>query len=81
MDALIKLLYKESMLSKQRWESAAAVTKDFLSNKLLPSIDSVSHAATAMHDWMAKEQAASDQVVLHQLPTQCISGNDHRHNL
>lgn len=77
MDGLIKLLYKESMLNRQRWEAAAAETQSFISDQLLPSIDQVTHAANAMHDCLAREQDAFKQVVLLHLPTQCASGDDH----
>ncbi|DBB10310.1 TPA: hypothetical protein ACH3X3_001872 [Trebouxia sp. C0006] len=75
MDALIKLLYKDSMCNRQRWETAAAETKHFLVSQLLPATNQVQHAATAMHKCMANEQAAFDQVVLHQLPRQSVSGD------
>jgi len=79
MDALIKLLYKDSMCNRQRWETAAAETKHFLVSQLLPATNQVKHAATAMHKCMANEQAAFDQVVLHQLPRQSVSGTHQTH--
>ncbi|KAA6424460.1 MAG: hypothetical protein FRX49_05672 [Trebouxia sp. A1-2] len=75
MDALIKLLYKDNMWNKQRWEIAAAETKHFLVTQLLPATNQVKHAASAMHNCMAREQAAFDQLVLHQLPRQSVSGD------
>lgn len=74
LEALIKLLYKDTMLNKQRWEAAAAETQRFLTNQLLPTTDQVKQAVTALHHCMATEQAAFDQVVLHQMPQQSASG-------
>ncbi len=79
MDALIKLLYKDNMFNRQRWENAAAETKHFLVSQLLPATNQVKHAATAMHNCMASEQAAFDQVVLYQLPRQTVSGTHQTH--
>lgn len=79
MDALIKLLYKDNMWNKQRWEIAAAETKHFLVTQLLPATNQVKHAASAMHNCMAREQAAFDQLVLHQLPRQSVSGTHQTH--
>ncbi|DBA85870.1 TPA: HAUS augmin-like complex, subunit 5, variant 2 [Trebouxia sp. C0004] len=75
MDALIKLLYKDNMWNRHRWETATAETKNFLVSQLLPGTNQVKHAATAMHNCMASEQAALDQIVLHQLPRQTVSGD------
>ena len=74
MDGLIKLLFKENMVNKQRWEAAAANTKQFLSDHLIPAMGQVSKEACAMHDWMMREQAALTQVELHQLPPCCAHG-------
>ena len=74
MDDLIKLLFKENMVNKQRWEAAAADTKQFLNEQLIPAMGQVSRETHAMHDWMKREQAAFAQVELHQLPTYCTHG-------
>ena len=79
MDALIKLLYMDNTWNRQSWETAAAETKHFLVSQLLPATNQVKHAATAMDNCMASEQAAFDQVVLHQLPRQSISGTHQTH--
>ena len=69
MDDLIKLLFKENMMNKQRWEAAAADTKLFLSDQLMPAVGHVSKEAHAMHDWITREHTAFAQVELNQLPT------------
>ena len=74
MDDLIKLLFKENMVNKQRWEAAAADMKQFLSDQFVPAMDQVSKETNAMHDWMMREQAAFAQLELHQLPTYCAHG-------
>ena len=74
MDDIIKALHKENMLHKHRWDTARADTKHYLSSELLPVVDQVSSAAAAMHDCMAKEQAAFSQIELSQLPLQSASG-------
>ena len=79
MDAFIKLLYKDNMWNIQRWETAAAETEHFLVNQLLPTTNQVKHAATAMQNCMASEQAAFDLLVLHQLPRQTVSGTHQTH--
>ena len=74
VDTLIKLLFKENMINKQRWEAAAADTRSFLSDQLVPAMEQVSKEACIMHNWMTKEQAAFSQVALHQLPAHSAHG-------
>ena len=74
MDNLIKLLSKENMINRQQWEAAAADTKTFLSEQLMPVMDQVSREASNIHNWMIKEQAAFSQVALHQLPAHSAHG-------
>ena len=74
MDGLIKLLFKENMTNKQRWEAAAADIKQFVSDQLIPAMGQVSKETCAMHDWMVREQAAFAQVELHQLPPCYVHG-------
>ena len=79
MDAVIKLLSKENMLNKQRWEAARTNTQQFVKEQLLPATTQVCKEVTAMHEWMAREQAAFAQVALHQLPTSCAAGDVYVH--
>ena len=74
MDDLIKLLFKENILNKQQWEAAAADTKQYLSEQLIPAMGQVCKETRAMHDGMKREQAAFAQVELQQLPTYCAHG-------
>ena len=74
MDDLIKLLFKENMVNKERWQAAATDAKHLLSAHLMPALGQVSKEAQAMHDCMVREHAACAQVPLHQLPTYCVQG-------
>lgn len=69
MDDFIKLLFKENMVNKERWQAAATDTKQHLSAHLLPALGQVSKEVQNMHDCMVREHAAFAQAQLHQLPT------------
>ena len=83
MESLIKLLYKETMLNKQRWDAAREETEQLISKQLLPVLQQVQQAAAGLTDCMANEQARFHQLALHQLPTQRVSGmiNSHQDTL
>lgn len=74
MDDFIKLLFKENMVNKERWQAAATDTKQHLSAHLAPALGQASKEVQNMHDGMVREHAAFAQAQLHQLPTHCVRG-------
>lgn len=70
----MKRMFKENMLHKPGWEAASSEVKQLISIQLVPLLAEVKGAAAGLHDHMAQEQLAFEQVALHQLPRQLASG-------